>query len=161
MDEQHSNQESSAAAMRYMMNLSSERAEAGRWSLPRRNEDKTENRPAVGSKLGGATSHRFAFAGLLVFTALLYLRPHEMFPDFFGTFPLIKMVASIALLSYFLAKVVRSETISIFPLELKMLLLLMLIGLFTAPLAAAPGERPHNGGTAPRRPTIRPTRWSG
>ena len=126
--------------MRYMMNLSSERAEAGRWSLPRRNEDKTENRPAVGSKLGGATSHRFAFAGLLVFTALLYLRPHEMFPDFFGTFPLIKMVASIALLSYFLAKVVRSETISIFPLELKMLLLLMLIGLFTAPLAAAPGE---------------------
>jgi len=84
--------------------------------------------------------HRFAFAGLLVFTALLYLRPHEMFPDVFGTFPLVKIVAGVSLLAYFLSRVIRWEPLSVFPIELKMLLAIMLIGLACTPLAVSPQE---------------------
>ncbi|HXG93217.1 MAG TPA: O-antigen ligase family protein [Blastocatellia bacterium] len=85
-------------------------------------------------------SHRFAFACLLAFTVLLYIRPQEMFSDTFGTFPLVKIVAGVALIAYFLARVIRNEHLSIAPIELKMLGVIFMLGAAFTPLAAAPQD---------------------
>ena len=56
----------------------------------------------VGANSGSANaslgSQRAAFAGLFLFTLLLYIRPNELFPGIFGTFPLTKIVAMVAVL---------------------------------------------------------------
>lgn len=84
------------------------------------------------------TSHRIAFAGLFLFTLLLYIRPNEMFPEVFGTFPLSRIVAVVAVLAYLAAKLGTGERLSILPLELKMLGVITLLGVAFTPLAAAP-----------------------
>jgi putative inorganic carbon (HCO3(-)) transporter len=81
-----------------------------------------------------------AFAALWLFTLLLYVRPNEVFPSLFGDFPLIKIVAIFALLSYFLGKHARGEALTIWPIELRMVLLIWGLGALLMPLAASPGD---------------------
>jgi O-antigen ligase len=83
-------------------------------------------------------THRVAFAGLFLFTLLLYVRPNEMFPEVFGTFPMSKIVAATAVFAYLASKLARGEVLTIKPFELKMLAVIALLGLAFAPLAAAP-----------------------
>lgn len=85
-------------------------------------------------------SHTFAFAGLFVFTLLLYMRPQEMFPGIFGEFPLIRIIAVATLIAYFLGKILRNEHLTILPLELKMLGTIFLLGVAFTPLASAPQD---------------------
>ncbi|HKP11325.1 MAG TPA: O-antigen ligase family protein [Blastocatellia bacterium] len=85
-------------------------------------------------------SHNIAFAGLFVFTLLLYLRPNEMFPEVFGDFPLAKIVALISLLGYFGSKLMAGERLSVFPLELRMLGVILLLGVALIPAAASAGD---------------------
>lgn len=85
-------------------------------------------------------SHGFAFAGLFAFTLLLYVRPNELFPDAFGTFPIIKIVAIVTLLSYLCSKLLRAEPLTIWPIELKMLLAIAALGILFAPVAASPAD---------------------
>ena len=85
-------------------------------------------------------SQRLAFAGVFLFTLLLYIRPNEMFPDVFGEFPLVKIVAVVAVLAYLAAKLGSGEPLSIFPLELKMITVIALLGVLFAPLAANPQD---------------------
>lgn len=85
-------------------------------------------------------SHRFAFAGLFLFTLLLYMRPNEMFPEVFGDFPLAKIVALVTLLGYFGARLMAGESLSVFPLELRMLGVILLLGVALIPAAASPGD---------------------
>ena len=87
-------------------------------------------------------SHRLAFAGLFVFTLLLYLRPNEMFPEVFGDFPLAKIVAIVSLLVYFGGKLMAGESLSVFPLELRMLGVILLLGVALIPAAASTGPSP-------------------
>jgi O-antigen ligase len=80
-------------------------------------------------------NQRLAFLFLFLFTLLLYLRPQEMFPEVFGTFPLVKVVAIVAMLSYLAAKLAKGEQLTILPLELKMIGVIALLGVIFTPLA--------------------------
>jgi O-antigen ligase len=84
--------------------------------------------------------HRVAFAGLFLFTLLLYARPNEAFPEVFGQFPLAKIVAIVSLLAYLTSHAAYGERLTIWPLELKMILVIALLGVAFIPVAAAPGD---------------------
>jgi O-antigen ligase len=84
--------------------------------------------------------HRIAFGGLFLFTLLLYIRPNEMFPEVFGTFPLSKIIAVITVLAYVAAKLGSGERLTILPIELKMFGAIALLGVLFAPLATAPED---------------------
>jgi O-antigen ligase len=77
-----------------------------------------------------------SFAGLYLFTLLLYLRPNDVFPEVLGTFPLAKIVAITTLVMYAASKLMRKQAMTFWPLELKCLLLMMAIGVFLIPWAA-------------------------
>lgn len=81
-----------------------------------------------------------AFAGLFIFTFLLYARPQEMFPELFAGFPLVKIVAISTLLAYLIAKLTAGERLTIWPLELTLVLVIALLGLLFTPIAAAPQD---------------------
>jgi O-antigen ligase len=93
--------------------------------------------PASSPARSAPGSHGFAFAGLFIFTFLLYARPNEMFPEVFGTFPLVKIVAIGTLLAYIASKLTKGERITIWPVELKMVAAIALLGIVLTPLAEA------------------------
>src|ERR1700693_4541563 len=74
-----------------------------------------------------AHPHSVAFAGLFVFTLLLYARPQELFPDLFGELPLVKVIAIGTLIAYAGGKLRAGERFTIWPLEMMMLALIMLL----------------------------------
>src|SRR5262245_29601509 len=84
--------------------------------------------------------HRLAFAGVALFTLLLYLRPNEMFPETFGTFPLVKIVGIVMLAAYLFSRLYWSEKITILPIELKMAFLIYLLGWLHTPFAMDQGS---------------------
>ena len=86
------------------------------------------------------SKHNLAFAGLFFFTLLLYLRPNETFPQIFGTFPIVKIIAIITLLAYCASKLGLAERLTIWPLELKMLALITLLGVAFIPIASSPKD---------------------
>ncbi len=83
---------------------------------------------------------RLPFAGLWLFTLLLYVRPGEALPWLFGDFPIAKIVAIGALLTYFTARIRRGWQLTIWPLELKMLIVICALGALTMPFALYPHE---------------------
>ncbi len=80
------------------------------------------------------------FIGLWLFTLLLYARPNDLFPQLVGNFPLVKLVAIGAILTYFGARLARGEPLTIWPFELKMLFLILGLAVFLLPVAASPGD---------------------
>jgi len=85
-------------------------------------------------------SHKFAFAGLFLFTLLLYLRPNEMFPGIFGSLPLAKVVGISTTLAYIVSRLIKGERLTIWPLELKMVAIILLLGILFIPTSAAPHD---------------------
>jgi len=83
---------------------------------------------------------RLSFGALYVFALLLYFRPQEMFPSVFGTFPLVKLVAILALATFVVGRLSRGRRITIWPLELKMLAVLVGLSLVLTPLATSPDD---------------------
>ena len=83
-------------------------------------------------------SHPLAFAGLFVFTLLLYVRPNELFPEVFGTFSIMKIVAILTLIVYIGGKLGHGERLTVWPLEMSMLAAIILLGIIFTPIAAAP-----------------------
>ena len=81
-----------------------------------------------------------AFAGLFLFTLLLYARPQEIFPDAFGSFPLVKIVALATLLAYAFARLSANERFTVWPLEMTMLAVIVVLGLAFTPVAASPDD---------------------
>jgi O-antigen ligase len=86
----------------------------------------------------GRDTHRVAFAGIFFFTLLLYMRPNDLFPEVFGEFPLAKIIAIITLLGFFGAKLLAGERLSVFPIELRMLTIITLLGIVFIPAALSP-----------------------
>lgn len=84
--------------------------------------------------------HRLAFAGVVLFSLLLYLRPQDIFPEVIGTFPLVKIVGIATLAAYVLSRLHWGEKITILPLELKMVMLIFTLGWVMAPFALEPGR---------------------
>ncbi|HEX8185608.1 MAG TPA: DUF5935 domain-containing protein, partial [Blastocatellia bacterium] len=80
-------------------------------------------------------SHRLAFAGLFLFTLILYLRPNDLFPGLLGAFPVAKIVAISTLLVYAGSKLSQGERLTIWPLEMKMLTVIVMLGAIHTPFA--------------------------
>ncbi len=85
-----------------------------------------------------AASHPLAFAGLFAFTLLLYVRPNELFPEVFGNFSIMKIVAILTLIAYIGGKLGHGERLTVWPLEMSMLAAIVLLGIIFIPIAAAP-----------------------
>jgi hypothetical protein len=81
---------------------------------------------------------RIAYAGLLTFTVLLYLRPNEWLP--IGTFPIVKIVTLGTLAALFLEQVSEGRPFSIMPREFKHLLGLGLLMVLSIPMGLNPGD---------------------
>lgn len=92
------------------------------------------------SSQGKAGQYGVAYGAVYVFTLLLYLRPNELFPEIFGTLSIIKFVAITAVLAYVGGKLSSGEPLSVWLIEVKMILLLAAICLLLMPFAAAPHE---------------------
>src|SRR5215510_1862189 len=92
------------------------------------------------SRKSSRGKHRLAFAGIYLFTLLMYSRPHEIMPGLFGWLPLPKIVAISSILIYVVSKLCAGEALIIWTLELKMMTLLWALGLFFAPVAASPRD---------------------
>src|SRR5262245_61995807 len=85
-------------------------------------------------------AHRLAFGGLYLFTLLLYARPNEALPDLLGDFPLAKIVAVATLCAYFVSKLSKHEKLSVWPIELRMLAVITLLGILFIPASASPQD---------------------
>ncbi len=80
-------------------------------------------------------SSRAAFAGLFVFTLVLYVRPNELFPGALGWLPIAKIVALTTLAIYISSKLGAGERLTIWPVELKMLVIIIVLGVAFLPIA--------------------------
>lgn len=82
--------------------------------------------------------HRLAYAGLVLFTLILYVRPNDFLP--IGDFPIAKIVGAAALAAFLLERLAGGRSLSVLPLELKYLLGLVVLMFLSVPLALNPGE---------------------
>jgi O-antigen ligase len=92
--------------------------------------------PGAGAARG---KHWLAFAGVYLFTLMLYARPNDLLPAL-GTFPLVKIVAIGVLLIYIGSKISAGEKLSVWTLEMTMLMVIAALGLLLMPIAASPQQ---------------------
>jgi len=85
-------------------------------------------------------AHQLAFAGLYLFTLLLYIRPNELFPEVLGTFPIPRIVAIIAIVAYIGGMLGSGRRLTIVPVELKVLALIAALGVLFAPMASSQSD---------------------
>src|SRR5262245_19966594 len=78
-----------------------------------------------------------AFAGVYLFTLMLYARPNDLFPVL-GSFPLVKIVAISVLLIYIGSKGAAGARLSVWTLEMTMLVVIAALGLIFMPASASP-----------------------
>jgi len=86
----------------------------------------------------GATrgKHWLAFAGVYLFTLMLYARPNDLIPAI-GSFSLVKIVAISVLLIYIGSKIAAGERLSVWTLEMTMLMVIAALGLLLMLTAAS------------------------
>ena len=94
--------------------------------------------PGPNAAIGFGNS--LAFAGLYLFTFLLYARPNELWPGIFGAFPIIKIVAVVTALTYGASMLNAGRPITIWPLEVRMLLLMVILAVLFMPFAISPQD---------------------
>ena len=95
----------------------------------------TSAQPAKGSNEAFGLANSLAFAGLWLFTLLLYARPNDLLPGIFGEFLLVKQVTILTALIYLVSTLNAGKSITIWPLELRMLCLIVLLGVLYMPFA--------------------------
>src|SRR5262249_4859783 len=83
--------------------------------------------------------HWLAVAGVYLFTLMLYARPNDLIPAI-GSFPLVKIVAVGVMAIYVLSKVAAGERLSVWTLEMTMLIVISALGLLLMPTAASPKD---------------------
>src|SRR5215813_14266310 len=94
----------------------------------------------LASGAGGARGkHWLAFAGVYLFTLMLYARPNDLIPAI-GSFPLVKIVAIGVLLIYIGSKLSAGDKLSVWTLEMTMLMVIAVLGLLLTPTAASPQD---------------------
>lgn len=82
-------------------------------------------------------SYQLAFYGVYTFIFLLYLRPNDLLP--LGTFPLIKIITVLVVLTYIFSKASTGES-TIITIEAKLMLFIAGLALALAPISASPGD---------------------
>ena len=82
------------------------------------------NRPASVSAhpLPAPRGHTAAYAGLILFTVLLYARPNDLLP--IGTFPIVKIMTIATLVTFFVERLLLGGPLSVMPRPFKYLLAL-------------------------------------
>ena len=100
----------------------------------------SEHNQEANRETANKASHSVAFAGLFVFTLLLHARPQELFPQVFGDLPWVKVIAIGTLIAYTVGKLRAGERFTIWPLEMKMLALIVVLGVAFIPIAASPSR---------------------
>jgi putative inorganic carbon (hco3(-)) transporter len=95
------------------------------------------SRPRGRERAGLRRAHALSYAGLFLFTAVLYFRPYEYLP-----LPqtLAFWIAILTLAAFFPAQVAAEGTLTARPREVNLVLLLAIGGLLSIPLAINPGE---------------------
>jgi putative inorganic carbon (hco3(-)) transporter len=83
-------------------------------------------------------SSRIAFGGLFLFTMMLYIRPNDLVPGAFEVFQIVKIVAIFTILAYLGSQMSRGKSLTIWPLEMKMLAIIVLLAIVFTPVAVSP-----------------------
>lgn len=83
-------------------------------------------------------SSRVAFGGLFLFTMMLYIRPNDLVPGAFEVFQIVKIVAIFTILAYIGSQMSRGNRLTIWPLEMKMLAVILLLAIAFTPVAVSP-----------------------
>src|SRR5690606_11772005 len=97
-------------------------------------------RTGMGIRVSDAAGgYRAAYAGLYLFTLLLYLRPQDLAPAL-GAIPLAKMAIIATFAAYLISKLNASENLVRWTLELYMLLSIAALAIIHIPFAASPQE---------------------
>ncbi|HKQ50882.1 MAG TPA: O-antigen ligase family protein [Pyrinomonadaceae bacterium] len=84
--------------------------------------------------------HAVSFAGLLLFTAVVYFRPYELVPALSGLTSMAFWIAVATLLVFIPTQLAVEGTLTARPREVNLALLLLLAGLLSVPLAIEPAE---------------------
>jgi O-antigen ligase len=95
--------------------------------------------PLTSSAEATRGKHWLAFAGVYLFTLMLYARPNDLLPAL-GDFPLVKIVAISVLLIYIGSKISAGDRLSVWTLEMTMLVVIAALGLLLMPIAASPQQ---------------------
>ena len=83
--------------------------------------------------------HALGYAGLFLFTAVLYFRPYELFPALSGFNNMAFVLAIATLAVFFPTQLALEGTLTARPRAVNLLLLLCLVALLSIPLAIDPG----------------------
>jgi putative inorganic carbon (hco3(-)) transporter len=84
--------------------------------------------------------HTISFAGLFVFTFLVYFRPYELFPTLSWLSKSAMVVALITIAAFVPAQLSLENRITAKPLEIKLVFGLLVTGLLSVPLALNPAR---------------------
>jgi len=122
--------------------LSSQRRPGALFNRPATSPNSFEQGGEIGLPLTtGAEAtrgkHWLAFAGVYLFTLMLYARPNDLLPVL-GAFPLVKIVAISVLLIYIGSKISAGEKLSVWTLEMTMLVVIAALGALLMPIAVSP-----------------------
>src|SRR4030095_14465234 len=100
----------------------------------------TSDQPEKGSNKAFGLANSLAFAGFSLFTLRVYARRNDLLPGIFGEFLLVKQVATLTLLIYLVSMLNAGKSITIWPLELRMLLLMVILAVLFTPFAISPQD---------------------
>lgn len=85
-------------------------------------------------------AHALSFAGLLLFTAVVYFRPQEWVPGLVGFRSIAFWLATLTLAVFLPTQLGLEGTLTARPREVNLVLLLLVAGLLSVPLAIEPAE---------------------
>ena len=84
--------------------------------------------------------HAFSYAGLFLFTLVLYFRPYELIPALSGLTSIAYWLAVLTLLVFLPSQLISEGNLTARPREVNLVFLLCLAALISIPLAINPGE---------------------
>jgi hypothetical protein len=122
--------------------LSADEPDAGRKVKPAR-WDETSRKPKEELRQAGETwihkhGHSLSYAGVFLFTALVFFRPYELSPSLHWLSSSAFWIALVTVAVYVLTQLGLENTITARPREVNLVLLLVLTGALSIPLALEP-----------------------
>jgi O-antigen ligase len=96
--------------------------------------------PETGIKEESRSTFSAAYKGMYLIMLLVFIRPHEVMPEIFGALPLVKIAAVGTILFYVVSRYNAGEKLIVWSLELKMMLIMGVMGMLLTPIAASPGD---------------------
>lgn len=95
--------------------------------------------PVLGENWLARNGHSLTYAGVFLFTLVLYFRPYELIPVLSGFHSIALILAVATLLIYLPTQVTVEGSITALPIEIKCILFITIWALLTIPIAKNPG----------------------